>query len=122
MTQFAVRIGSILLICVAVTPVLAGPRGGAPFLGGGVHFGGGGGAPHFSRPHFSAPVPFITPVGPQRFARPGHLPQSHITNWAPRRWDQCGRFLDPRIKLRTPLLFQASIGLARVKSFAIRSS
>jgi hypothetical protein len=79
MTQFAVRIGSILLICVAVTPVLAGPRGGAPFLGGGVHFGGGGGAPHFSRPHFSAPLPFITPVGPQRFARPGHLPQSHIT-------------------------------------------
>jgi hypothetical protein len=78
MTQFAVRIGSILLICVAVTPVVAGPRGGAPFGGGGVHFGGGG-APHLSRPHFSAPLPFTTPVGPQRFARPGHLPQSHIT-------------------------------------------
>ena len=61
-----------------MTPVLAGPRGGAPFLGGGVHFGGGG-APHLSRPHFSAPLPFTTPVGPQRFARPGHLPQSHIT-------------------------------------------
>ena len=78
MTQFAVRIGSILLVCVAATPVVAGPRGGAPFGGGGVHFGGGGGAPHFSRPHFSAPLPFITPVGPQRFARPGHLPQSHV--------------------------------------------
>ena len=99
MTQFAVRIGSILLICVAATPVVAGPRGGAPF-GGGVHFGGGGGAvvaphiaaphvvaphlsapsfaPHLSTPHFSAPLPFITPVGPQRFARPGRLLQSHV--------------------------------------------
>jgi len=78
MTQFAVRIGSIVLICVAATPVVAGPRGGAPFGGGGVHFSGGGGAPHLSTPHFSAPLPFITPVGPQRFARPGHLPQSHV--------------------------------------------
>jgi hypothetical protein len=80
MTQFAVRVGSILLICVAATPAVAGPRGGAPFGGGGgVHFGGGGGAPHLSTPHFSAPIPFTTPVGPQRFARPGHLPQSHVT-------------------------------------------
>src|SRR5262249_6649 len=100
MTQFAVRIGSILLICVAATPVVAGSRGGAPFGGGGAHFGGGGGAaaaphiaaphvvaphlsapsfaPHRSTPHFSAPVPFITPVGPPRFARPGHLLQSHV--------------------------------------------
>ena len=37
MTQFAVRIASILLICVAATPVVAGPRGGAYFAGGGVH-------------------------------------------------------------------------------------
>jgi len=79
MTQFAVRVGSILLICVAATPAVAGPRGGAPFGGGGVHFGGRGGAPHLSTPHFSAPIPFTTPVGPQRFARPGHLPQSHVT-------------------------------------------
>lgn len=78
MTQFAVRVGSILLICVAATPAVAGPRGGAPFGGGGVHFGGGGGAPHLSTPHFSAPLPFTTPVGPQRFARPGHLLQ-HVT-------------------------------------------
>ena len=78
MTQFAVRVGSILLICVAATPAVAGPRGGAPFGGGGVHFGGGG-VPHLSTPHFSAPIPFTTPVGPQRFARPGHLPQSHVT-------------------------------------------
>src|SRR5215831_15825120 len=99
MTQFAVRIGSIVLICVAATPVVAGPRGGAPFGGGGVHFGGGGAvaaphiaaphvvaphlpapgfARHLSTPHFSAPVPFTTPVGPQRFARPGHLLQSHV--------------------------------------------
>jgi LTXXQ motif family protein len=100
MTQFAVRIGSILLICVAATQVVAGPRGGAPFGGGGVRFGGGGGAvvaphiaaphvvaphlsapsfaPHLSTPHFSAPLPFITPVGPQRFARPGRLLQSHV--------------------------------------------
>ena len=100
MTQFAVRIGSILLICVAATPVVAGPRGGAPFGGGGVHFGGGGGAvvaphiaaphvvaphlsapsfaPHLSTPHFSAPLPFTTPIGPQRFARPGRLLQSHV--------------------------------------------
>ena len=77
MTQFAVRIGSILLICVAATPVVAGPRGGAPFAGGGVHFGGGG-APHLSTPHFSAPLRFTTPVGPQRLARPGRLLQSHV--------------------------------------------
>jgi hypothetical protein len=100
MTQFAVRIGSILLICVAATPLVAGPRGGAPFGGGGVHFGGGGGAvvaphiaaphlvaprlsapsfaPHLSTPHFSAPLPATTPIGPQRFARPGHLLQRVI--------------------------------------------
>src|SRR5215831_16847991 len=77
MIQCAVRIGSILLICVAATSVVAGPRGGAPF-GGGVHFGGGGGAPHFSRPHFSAPAPFTPQVGPQLSARPGHLLQ-HVT-------------------------------------------
>jgi len=77
MIQCAVRIGSILLICVAATSVVAGPRGGAPF-GGGVHFGGGGGAPHFSRPHFSAPPPFTPQVGPQLSARPGHLLQ-HVT-------------------------------------------
>ena len=53
MTQFAVRIGSILLICVAATQVVAGPRGGAPFGGGGVHFGGVGGA--FAAPHLAAP-------------------------------------------------------------------
>src|SRR5260370_1042153 len=98
MTQFAVRIGSILLICVAATQVVAGPRGGAPFGGGGVRFGGGGGAvvaphiaaphvvaphlsapsfaPHLSTPHFSAPLPFITPVGPQRFAGRWRLPQA----------------------------------------------
>ena len=32
MTQFAVRIGSILLICVAATQVVAGPRGGAVII------------------------------------------------------------------------------------------
>ena len=30
MTQFAVRIGSMLLICVAATPVVAGPRAERP--------------------------------------------------------------------------------------------
>jgi hypothetical protein len=100
MTQFAVRIGSMLLICVAATPVVAGPRGGVSF-GGGVHFGGVGGAvaaphiaaphvvaprlsspsfaPHLSTPHFSTPLPFTTRVGSQRFARPGRLLQSHVT-------------------------------------------
>ena len=63
MTQSAVRIASILLICAATTPVVAGPRGGGHFGAGGVHFGGGGGgfaaphlaAPHVAAPHFSAP-------------------------------------------------------------------
>jgi len=100
-TQFAVRIGSMLLICVAATPVVAGPRGGASFRGGGVHFGGVGGAvaaphiaaphvvaphlsapsfaPHLSTPRVSTPLPFTTRVGSQRFARPGHFLQSHVT-------------------------------------------
>ena len=52
MTQLTVRIAPILLICIAATPVGAGPRGGAPF-GGGVHFGAGGGA--FAAPHIAAP-------------------------------------------------------------------
>jgi hypothetical protein len=126
MTQFVIRIASILLTCAAATPVVAGPRGGAQFGGGGIHVGGGGGAvaaPHFAAPHFAAPhfsgpsfaphfssphssaplipphiaappvslprvlvphtgrntrIPFNTPVGPQQFARPAHLPQSHI--------------------------------------------
>jgi LTXXQ motif family protein len=74
MTQFAVRIGSILLICVAATPVAGGPRGGAHFGGGGVHFGAGGGA--FAPPHIAAPrAPFTSPVAPQLSARPGHLLQ-----------------------------------------------
>jgi hypothetical protein len=74
MTQFAVRIGSILLICVAATPVAGGPRGGAHFGGGGVHFGAGGGA--FAPPHIAAPrAPLTSPVAPQLSARPGHLLQ-----------------------------------------------
>jgi LTXXQ motif family protein len=74
MTQFAVRIGSILLICVAATPVSGGPRGGAHFGGGGVHFGGGGGT--FAPPHIAAPrAPLTSPVAPQLSARPGHLLQ-----------------------------------------------
>jgi hypothetical protein len=52
MTQLTVCIAPILLICIAATPVGAGPRGGAPF-GGGVHFGAGGGA--FAAPHIAAP-------------------------------------------------------------------
>src|SRR5205823_3260121 len=78
MTQFAVRIGSILLICVAVTPVLAGPRGGAPFLGGGVHFGGGGGAPHFSRPQFLCAPPVHHPSWAAAFRSTG--PPAPVTH------------------------------------------
>jgi len=37
MTQSALRITSIFLICAAATPVVAGPRGGG-HVGGGVHF------------------------------------------------------------------------------------
>ena len=78
MTQFAVRIASILLICSAATPVAGGPRGGAHFGGGGVHFGAGGGA--FAAPHIAAPrAPLTSPVTPQLSARPGHLLQSHVT-------------------------------------------
>jgi hypothetical protein len=117
MAQSAVRIASILLICAATTPVVAGPRGEG-------HFGGGFAAPHlaaphvaaphfsapsfgprFPTPHFSAPlipphiaaspvspprilvphsarntrIPLTTPLAPQPFARPAHLPQSQIT-------------------------------------------
>jgi hypothetical protein len=95
MTQFAVRIASILLICSAATPVAGGPRGGAHFGGGGVHFGAGAGAfatphiaaPSVAAPHFSAPsphsarnirIPLTAPVAPQLSARPGHLLQ-HVT-------------------------------------------
>src|SRR5689334_8159939 len=95
MSQFAVRIGSILLMCFAATPVVAGPRGGAFFGGGGAHFGPGAGAfaaphiasPSVSAPHFSAPsahsarnirTPLTAPVTPQLFARPGFLLR-HVT-------------------------------------------
>ena len=109
MTQSALRIISIFLICAAATPVVAGPRGGGHF-GGGVHFSAGTGpiaAPHIASPqlatpHFSAPsfaprlsprfsaplmvphsarntrIPLTTPLAPQPFARPAHLPQSHM--------------------------------------------
>src|SRR2546430_12068040 len=50
MTQFAVRIGSILLMCFAATPLVAGPRGGASFGGDGAHFGAGARA--FAAPLF----------------------------------------------------------------------
>ena len=94
MTQFAVRIGSILLICLAATPVVAGPRGGASFGGGGAHFSpraGAFAAPHIApsvtAPHFFAPsphsarnirTPLTAPVAPQLFARPGYLLR-HVT-------------------------------------------
>ena len=63
MAQSAARIASIIVICAATTPAVAGPRGGGQFGAGGVHFGGGGGgfaaprlaAPHIAAPHFSAP-------------------------------------------------------------------
>ena len=77
MTQFVVRIASILLTCSAATSVVAGPRGGAPFGGGGVHFGGGGGAvavphvaaPHIVAPHLSAPS-FAPHVSTPHFSTP----------------------------------------------------
>ena len=90
MIQFAVRIGSILLICLAATPAVAGPRGGAFFGGGGAHLGAGAfAAPHIASPsvtapHFSSPsphsarnirTPLTAPVTPQLFARPGSLLQ-----------------------------------------------
>jgi LTXXQ motif family protein len=95
MSQFAVRIGSILLMCLAATPVVAGPRGGASFGGGGAHFGAGAGAfaaphiasPSVTAPHFSSPspqsarnirTPLTAPVTPQLFARPGFLLR-HVT-------------------------------------------
>src|SRR5262249_16088194 len=105
MTQSALRIISIFLICAAATPVGAGPRGGGHF-GGGVHFSAGTGciaaphiaspelaAPHFAplhtAPRFSSPlmvshsarntrIPLTTALAPQPFARPAHLPQSHM--------------------------------------------
>src|SRR5262245_44500785 len=125
MTQSALRITSIFLICAAATPVVAGPRGGGHF-GGGVHFSAGTGpiaaphitspqlaAPHFSAPsfaprisapRFSAPlisphiaappvspprilvphsarntrIPLTTPLAPQPFARPAHLPSAPL--------------------------------------------
>jgi LTXXQ motif family protein len=92
MSQLGVRIGSILLMCLAATPVIAGPRGGASFAGGGAHFGAGAGAfaaphiasPSLTAPHFSSPsphsarnirIPLTAPVTPQLFARPGSLLQ-----------------------------------------------
>src|SRR5262249_38231870 len=43
-------------------------------LGGGVHFGAGGGA--FAPPHIAGPrAPLTSPVAPQLSARPGHLLQ-----------------------------------------------
>jgi len=66
MTQSAVRIAPILLICIAATPVGAGPRGGAHF-GGGVHFGAVGGA--FAAPHIAAPQ-----AGPH-FQQPSFAPR-----------------------------------------------
>src|SRR5262249_2915179 len=57
MTQSALRITSIFLICAAATPVVAGPRGGGHF-GGGVHFSAGTGpiaAPHIASPQLAAP-------------------------------------------------------------------
>src|SRR6516225_1457087 len=108
MTQSALRIISIFLICAAATPVVAGPRGGGHF-GGGVHFSAGTGpiaAPHIASPQLAAPhsapsfaprlsprfsaplmvphsarnrrIPLTTPLAPQPFARPAHLPQSHM--------------------------------------------
>jgi len=92
MSQFAVRIGSILLMCFAATPMVAGPRGGASFGGGGAHFGAGAfAAPHIApnvtATHFFAPsphgarnirTPLTAPVAPQLFARPGYLLR-HVT-------------------------------------------
>jgi hypothetical protein len=82
-------------MCFAATPVVAGPRGGASFGGGGAHFGPGAGAfaaphiasPSVTAPHFSAPsphsarnirTPLTAPVVPQLFARPGYLLR-HVT-------------------------------------------
>jgi hypothetical protein len=90
MTQFAVRIASILLICAATTPAVARPGGGGHFGGGGVHFGGGGGgfaAPHFAAPHFSAPR-FSAPSFAPRFPAPHfsaprmapHIAMPHISS------------------------------------------
>jgi LTXXQ motif family protein len=95
MSQFAVRIGSVLLMCLAATPLVAGPRGGASFGGGGAHLGAGAGAfvaphiasPSVTAPHFSSPspqsarnirTPLTAPVTPQLFARPGFLLR-HVT-------------------------------------------
>src|SRR5262249_48118858 len=108
MTQSALRIISIFLICAAATPVVAGPRGGGHF-GGSVHFSAGTGpiaAPHIASPqlatpHFSAPsfalsaprfsaplmvphsarntrIPLTTRPAPRLSARRAHLPQSHM--------------------------------------------
>ena len=82
-------------MCFAATPVVAGPRGGASFGGGGAHFGPGAGAfaaphiasPSVTAPHFSAPsvhsarnirTPLTAPIAPQLFARPGYVLR-HVT-------------------------------------------
>jgi hypothetical protein len=82
-------------MCFAATPVVAGPRGGASFGGGGAHFGPGAGAfaaphiasPSVTAPHFSAPsvhsarnirTPLTAPIVPRLFARPGSLLR-HVT-------------------------------------------
>jgi hypothetical protein len=92
MTQSAVRIAPLLLICIAATPVGAGPRGGAPF-GGGVHFGAGGGAfaaphiaapqagPHFQQPSFAPRLPtphFSVPAIPRHIAGSRAVPPAFL--------------------------------------------
>src|SRR5437763_1836370 len=102
MTQSAIHITYILLICgCAATPALAQPPGGG-------HVSGGGGvrafaAPHFSAPHSSgplvaprvltpsvssprisvpsithAPMPATTRVAPAPFSAPAHASQSNL--------------------------------------------
>jgi hypothetical protein len=104
MTQSAVHITSIVLICAACAAQPAVARPGA-----GGHFGGGGGmrsvaAPHFSSPHLSAPrpaprvvmppvssprisvpnisqnarIPSTIRIAPQPFIRPAQGAQPHI--------------------------------------------
>ena len=74
MTQSAVRITPILLICTACATMPAAAR-----PGGGGHFGGGGGmrafaAPHFSAPHFSAPR-FSPRISAPHFSAPHIAPR-----------------------------------------------
>jgi hypothetical protein len=123
MTQFAVRIRSILLICVAATPVVADRVAERP-LGAAAYTLVVVACPIF--PHHISRRLSLSPPQLGRIVSHDRGTCSNMSlpaTWAPRRcWDQCGRFLDPRIKLLTRLLFQASIGLGRAKSFAIRSS